>query len=118
MTTNLRLVAIAFGMIGVVVVAGRPAIHVFHELYPADPLKREMLNACASYDLTFNRADPAERARCYRDLPRVIPGEAHARVGVMANQLDLRKDAGRGSRAGNDIRIIQETEIVHGGISR
>jgi hypothetical protein len=112
---KLRVVVVA---VTAAVAAAWPALQLLRQAYPSDFLKRHALELCASYDIAFNRLDQAARERCYREMPEGPPQEAHARIGVAVSQFDLRQAAGRSGAPGNDIRVIQETQTAHGGISR
>jgi len=118
MRPSLVVTAVIGMAAGVIAASSQPVRDLFNEIYPSDFIKRHVLNLCESYDLGFDRLDPTAREECYRGMPKAAPDEAHARLGLMANQLDLRQAADRRGVPGNDIRVIEETEAVRGGISR
>jgi hypothetical protein len=119
----MRLSAVAAAAIGFAVgIAGAAQWHsmrdLFSEYYPSDFIKRHVLNLCSSYDFSFNRFNVTTRDECYESMPKGTPGKAHARIGLAANQLDLRQAADLHGVPSNDIRVIERTEAVRGGTSR
>ena len=110
--------AAAIGLIGIVSAAPHQVIQLLEASYPSDFIKRQVLNACIAYDLAFDRFNPESRVVCYRALPKASPDQAHVRVGLAANQIDLRREAHLVGGPNNDIVLMEATEAVRGGISR
>jgi hypothetical protein len=112
------IAAIAIGIISVVSAAPHQILRLLEASYPSDFLKRQVLNACISYDLAFNRFDSMSRDACYVALPKKGPEPVHAQVGLAANQVDLVRRAQLAGAPNNDIGLMEMTEAVRGGISR
>ena len=112
------IAATAMGLTGVVSAAPHQALRLLEASYPADFIKRQVLDACIAYDLGFDRFDPISRDECYRALPKDVPQRVHAQVGLAANQIDLRRAAHLDGAPNNDVSLMELTESVRGGISR
>src|SRR5258708_34390268 len=79
---------------------------------PFRQLKRQVLSLCIAYDLGLNRFSTMSREERYRAMPKGPLENAHARVGLAVNQLDLRRAADLHGAHSNGIRVIEATEAV------
>jgi hypothetical protein len=57
-------------------------VDLYRAAYPADPVKREALEACARSDPNFNRLDTIDRNSCYANISARFPGAAASGPGV------------------------------------
>jgi hypothetical protein len=115
---KLAAIATVIGLGGVVSAAPQRTIDLLNEIYPSDFIKRQVLNLCITYDLGFNRFSTMSREECYRTMPKGALENAHPRVGLAANQFDLRRAADLHGAPRNDIRVIEATEAIRGGVSQ
>ena len=115
---KLAAIATVIGLGSIVSAAPQRTVDLLNEIYPSDFIKRQVLNLCIAYDLGLNRFSTMSREECYRSMPKGPLENAHARVGLAANQLDLRRAADLHGAPSNDIRVIEATEAIRGGINR
>jgi hypothetical protein len=115
----MKLAAIAvIGLSSIVSAAPQRTMDFLNEIYPSGFIKRQVLGLCIAYDLGCNRFSTMSREECYRSMPKGPTENAHARVGLTANQLDLRRTADLHGAPRDDIRVIEATEAIRGGVSR
>ena len=82
-------------------------------IYPSDPVKSQALELCFLQDQNFNRLDSKQRDACYqRALATAEQSGATTPSLARANPVDLRRAAAAGSMPRNDIRRLEQTEIV------
>jgi hypothetical protein len=63
-------------MVAAILLALAPAVStIYSEAYPAEPVKRSALAACARDEPDFNRLFADERARCYQRFRQSAPPE-------------------------------------------
>ncbi len=115
---KLAAIATVIGLSSIVSAAPQRTVDLLHEIYPSDFIKRQVLSLCIAYDLGLNRFSTMSREECYRSMPKGPLENAHARVGLAVNQLDLRGAADLHGAPSNDIRVIEATEAIRGGVSR
>jgi hypothetical protein len=106
------LVATIIGIAAGTVAMQSPVVSGFvADIYPGDPARREALNLCAFADPNFNRLDRAARDACYQHaLATLASTEQSMLTGHIPNQVDLAREAGRGSSPRNDVRILQQSD--------
>jgi hypothetical protein len=112
------IAATAMGLFGAISATPHQALELLEASYPADFVKRQVLNACIAYDLALDRFNSISRDECYRALPKQVPEQGRAQVGLTANQIDLGRTAHLAGAPRNDIGLLEATEAVRSGISR
>ncbi|HVC53053.1 MAG TPA: hypothetical protein VND87_13620 [Stellaceae bacterium] len=96
------------------------AVNFYESIYPSDPHEEQALAMCFSGDHTFNRADPVERAACYRRILGAAPqdnqGQPTQRV-ARSNFIDLWRASGQGYLPQNDVREHEEDNYYLGRVA-